>query len=89
MQWIGWLGVERIVHTGNVLGVGLGMQSKHSVLSYEKGTQYTTFMMERMSYFEQGLNLTKVACGSRFHQGYLGSHAHLVNVSPSICEKFE
>jgi hypothetical protein len=29
--------VERIVHTGNVLGVGFGMQSKHSVLSYEKG----------------------------------------------------
>jgi len=43
MQWIGWLGVERIVHTGNVLGVGLGMQSKHSVLSYEKEIQHTNW----------------------------------------------
>jgi hypothetical protein len=33
MQWIGCEGVERIVHTGNVFGVGFGIQSKHSVRS--------------------------------------------------------
>lgn len=27
MQWIGWLGVERIVHTGNDLGAGRVTQS--------------------------------------------------------------
>ena len=34
MQWIGWLGVLRMVHTGYTLGVALGVQSKHSVVSF-------------------------------------------------------
>jgi hypothetical protein len=31
IQWIGSLGVARMVQTGKDLGVGLGTQSKHSV----------------------------------------------------------
>jgi hypothetical protein len=39
-----------------------------------------------MSYFEQRLDLTQVTRSSRFHQGDLCRHTHLVDVSPSICE---
>ena len=31
MQWMGLEGLLRMVHTANVLGVGRGTQSKHSV----------------------------------------------------------
>jgi hypothetical protein len=37
MQWIGWLGVLRMVQTGNVLGTGFVTQSKHSVVSRRIG----------------------------------------------------
>ena len=31
MQWMGLSGVLRMVHTGKLLGAGLGLHSKHSV----------------------------------------------------------
>lgn len=85
MQWIGWLGVDRMVHTGNVLGVGLGMQSKHSVRSYMNREVCGTLEDETIAHFDQGLDLTKISRCPRFYQRDLRSHTHLVHVPPSVC----
>ncbi len=54
MQCIGWLGVERIVQTGKVFGVGFGVQSKHSVTSYAKDSRKrATKLIKAMRQFEQ------------------------------------
>jgi len=72
-----------MVQTGKVFGVCLVTQSKHSVRSCGRYQQPSRGKVRRAN-LENRLDLAQVTRSTRFDQWDVGSHAHLVHVSPCI-----
>lgn len=84
---MGWLGVDRMVQTGNCLGVGFGRQSKHSVWSCRMRQELSasdSVQFRAPSYFDDRLYLTKVTSSSALNKGDIGGKAHPIDMPSRV-----
>lgn len=87
MQWIGSLGVARIVHTGYVLGASFIKQSKQAVTSWPGGGRAlaaSLIVQALVTHLAHRLDLTQIALRARLDERHAGRAAQLVDMPSCV-----
>lgn len=87
MQWIGSLGVARIVHTGYVLGASFVKQSKQAVTSWPwrgQGVSRLYACATLAAHLAHRLDLTQIALRARLDERHAGRAAQLVDMPSCV-----